>query len=69
MRLITAEDVANKLGVKPSWVHERTRKRCPESDRIPCIRLGKYVRFSEAEIDAWILRGCKPACRYRDRQS
>jgi predicted DNA-binding transcriptional regulator AlpA len=67
MRLITADDVANKLGVKPSWVHERTRKRCPELERIPCIRLGKYVRFLEAEIDAWIQRGCKPASRDRQR--
>lgn len=60
MRLITAEQVAEKLGVKISWVHEKTRQRCPEQERIPCVRLGKYVRFSEAEIDAWIQRGCKP---------
>ena len=61
MRLVTAEEIAKKLGVKPSWVHERTRNRCPEADRIPCIKLGKYVRFSELEIDASIQRGCKPA--------
>jgi excisionase family DNA binding protein len=61
VRLITAELVAQKLGVKVSWVHEKTRQRCLEEERIPCVRLGKYVRFSEAEIDAWIQRGCRLA--------
>ena len=52
--LIQAEDVARKLGVKASWVRERCRARTPEADRIPHIRLGKYVRFSESAIDEWI---------------
>jgi excisionase family DNA binding protein len=60
MKLITAEEVAAKLQVKKSWVNDRTRERCPEQERIPCIRLGRYIRFNEAEIDAWIDRGCKP---------
>jgi predicted DNA-binding transcriptional regulator AlpA len=59
VRLINADEVANKLGVKPSWVHERTRLRCPEAERIPCVRLGKYVRFVEADVEAWIARGCR----------
>jgi excisionase family DNA binding protein len=57
-KLITVEEVAAKLRVKPSWVRERTRLRCPADERIPHIRLGRYVRFNEAEIDAWIERGC-----------
>jgi hypothetical protein len=38
LRLLTAEQVADKLQVKVSWVHERTRERCPKTERIPHIR-------------------------------
>jgi predicted DNA-binding transcriptional regulator AlpA len=60
MKLIDEKELAAKLGVKPSWVKERTRRRCPESQRIPCIRLGRYVRFNEAVVEAWLENGCKP---------
>jgi predicted DNA-binding transcriptional regulator AlpA len=60
IKLMDARELAAKLGVKLSWVKEHTRDRCPEADRIPCIRLGRYVRFIEAVIDAWIANGCKP---------
>lgn len=63
MKLLLAEEVAEKLKVKASWVHDRTRARCPEEEKIPCIRLGRYVRFDEAEISAWIARGCRPEGR------
>jgi predicted DNA-binding transcriptional regulator AlpA len=62
MRLLTADQVADMLQVKTSWVHERTRERCPESERIPSIRLpgGRYVRFNEDQIIEWMKNGCKP---------
>jgi len=59
MKLIDAEAVAEKLGVPVTWIKERTRARCPEKDRLPCIRLGKYVRFLESDIDTWIAAGCR----------
>ena len=59
MKLLTAEEVAAKLRVKVSFVKDRTRKNCREEDKIPCIRLGRWVRFNESEIDAWIQNGCK----------
>ena len=61
MKLVTADVIAERLGVKVSWVMSRTRLRCPEQERIPCIRLGHYVRFIVEDVDAWIARGCKPA--------
>jgi excisionase family DNA binding protein len=52
--LLTIEDVAALLKVPPSWVYERTRHRC--GDRIPGFRLGKYWRFREADVLAWLDR-------------
>jgi excisionase family DNA binding protein len=52
--LLTVEEVAELLHVPISWVYERTRRR--SSDRIPGFRLGKYWRFREADISAWILK-------------
>ena len=52
--LLTVEQVAELLHVPPSWVYERTRSRA--ANRIPGFRLGKYWRFREADVIAWIER-------------
>jgi excisionase family DNA binding protein len=52
--LLTVEEVAELLRVPISWVYERTRTR--STDRIPGFRLGKYWRFREADVIAWIER-------------
>ncbi len=52
--LLTVEEVAEMLQVRPSWVYEHTRRRAV--DRIPGFRLGKYWRFREADVRVWIER-------------
>jgi excisionase family DNA binding protein len=52
--LLNVEEVAELLQVPPSWVYERTRSR--GVNRIPGFRLGKYWRFDEAEVFAWVER-------------
>jgi excisionase family DNA binding protein len=52
--LLSVQQVADLLQVPTSWVYGRMRKRC--SDRLPGYRLGKYWRFSEFEIRAWVKR-------------
>ena len=52
--LLTVPQVAELLQVPVSWVYERVRKRSLE--RLPGYRLGKYWRFREAEVLAWIER-------------
>jgi excisionase family DNA binding protein len=52
--LLTVEEVADLLKVRVSWVYERTRRR--GVDRIPGFRLGKYWRFREVDVLAWINR-------------
>jgi hypothetical protein len=56
--LIDAPELASKWRVPVSWVRDRTRSRTPREHRIPCIRLGRYVRFKwpSAELDAWLER-------------
>ncbi len=49
MKLITAEELANKLQVPKSWIYGQTR-----NDRIPCIRIGKHIRFDEEQIESWL---------------
>jgi excisionase family DNA binding protein len=53
-RLLTVEDVAELLQVPVSWVYERTRVR--GVIRLPGFRLGKYWRFRESEVLAWLDR-------------
>lgn len=48
-RLLTADEVAEMLRVDKSWVYAATR-----ANRIPHLRLGRYVRFSESALEAWI---------------
>jgi excisionase family DNA binding protein len=52
--LLTVEEVAELLRVPVSWVYDRTRSR--GVNRIPGFRLGKYWRFQEAEVVAWLKR-------------
>ena len=47
--LLTPDDVADLLKVNKSWVYEAARE-----GRIPHVRLGRYVRFEEAEIEEWL---------------
>jgi excisionase family DNA binding protein len=49
-RLLSAEDVAELLGVPKSWVYEQSRL-----GRIPTITLGRYRRYRRDAIEAWLL--------------
>jgi len=52
--LLSVEEVAELLHVPVTWVYERTRSR--GANRIPGFRLGKYWRFDEADVRAWLER-------------
>jgi excisionase family DNA binding protein len=52
LHLLTVEDLANELRVKPSWVYGETRKTGPGT--IPRIKVGKYLRFSLADVMEWL---------------
>lgn len=48
-RLLTASDVAALLNVPVRWVRERTR-----AGDIPCVRLGRYVRYRRDSVVQWV---------------
>ena len=50
--LLTVDDVATMLKVPKSWVYERTRRR--GKDRLPFLKLGKYVRFEPDAVRAFL---------------
>jgi excisionase family DNA binding protein len=51
-KLLTPEQVADLLNVPRSWVYGRARAR--DQGRLPGIRLGKYWRFREGDVLAWL---------------
>jgi excisionase family DNA binding protein len=53
-QLLTIEEVAELLNVPVSWVYSKTRRRT--MNRVPGFRVGKYWRFRESDILAWIER-------------
>ncbi len=52
--LLTVEELAARLKVKPSWVYGRTRKRGAEG--LPHLKLGKYLRFEEGAVREFLER-------------
>lgn len=54
---MTVDDVAAWLKVSRSWVYEHTRARgAPRTDRLPHVKLGKYVRFERRQLSAFLER-------------
>jgi excisionase family DNA binding protein len=51
-RLLSVHEVAQLLQVPVSWVYGRMRRRSTE--QLPAYRIGKYWRFREEEIMAWV---------------
>ena len=50
-KLIGFEEVAELMGIPESTIRKMVTAR-----RIPCVRLGKHVRFDREDIEAWIER-------------
>jgi excisionase family DNA binding protein len=47
--LLTAEEVADMLGVTTSWVYAESR-----AGRITTVKLGRYYRYRLEAIERWI---------------
>jgi excisionase family DNA binding protein len=47
--LLTADEVAALLRMTSAWVYSETRR-----NRIPHLRLGRYVRYRRSTIVAWM---------------
>lgn len=52
LELLTVEETATYLKVTVSWVYEHVR---PEAqDRLPAVKLGKYLRFDARDLRAYV---------------
>jgi len=47
--LLTADEAAELLSVRPSWIYEAVR-----AERLPCIRLERHIRFTRHMLEAWL---------------
>jgi excisionase family DNA binding protein len=48
--LLTADAVAELLGVTPAWVYAQSR-----AGTIPTVKLGRYYRYSRTSLERWIV--------------
>jgi len=60
--MLTVEQAASQLGLKPSTLRAWVMKR-----RISYVKIGRAVRIPEKEIDRLISENTVPARRPRDR--
>ena len=60
--LLDAQGAAALLNVPATWVLAEAR-----ADRLPHVRLGRYVRFDAAELQAWWLSRRRGPWRSRGR--
>jgi len=54
-RLLTAAEVAELLNVPVTWGRESTR-----SGAMPYIPLGRYRRYRESDVQAWLEECSRP---------
>ena len=52
--LLTIDELAEKWKVKKSFLYSRTRE--THKNAIPRLKIGKYLRFVEAEVMEWLER-------------
>ena len=50
--LFTGEEICQKLKVKRSFLYSPCRRKGPGA--VPCIRIGKYLRYDLAAVKMWI---------------
>jgi len=58
--LLTVDEVASLFKVSKSWVYEHTRGRgTSRSERLPHVKIGKYVRFEAQAVRAYVEKKCR----------
>jgi excisionase family DNA binding protein len=48
--LLRPEQAAALLAVKTSWIYDAVR-----AGNLPCIRVGRHIRFTRAMLEEWLL--------------
>jgi excisionase family DNA binding protein len=50
--LLDAEQLSAKLSIPTTWIEQAAR-----DGRVPCVRAGRWVRFSRAAVEAALANG------------
>lgn len=56
--LLRASEAALLLSVRASWVYEAVR-----DGRLPCVRVGRHVRFLRGDLEDWVSEQRDPGRR------
>ena len=51
-QILNLSEISARLKVSERWVYEKTRGRC--QNPLPCIRIGRYLRFNWIDVSAWL---------------
>lgn len=51
-QILTLAELAERLKVSERWVYEKSRRRC--LNPLPCIRIGRYLRFDWSSVSSWL---------------
>jgi len=52
--LLTPPQAAALLAVRTSWIYEAAR-----AGRIPCLHVGRHLRFTRAALETWVHQQCQ----------
>lgn len=52
--LLTGDELCQKLKIKKSFLYAPVRRKGP--DALPCIMIGKYLRYDLRAVRGWIER-------------
>jgi excisionase family DNA binding protein len=55
-RLLTPSEVAQRLCVGVGWVRDHATRKQP---RLPCVKLGKLLRFRREDVEEFIRKWCQ----------
>ena len=58
--LLRPEEAAALLSVKTSWVYDAVR-----TGKLPCLRVGRHIRFTRAMLEEWSANAPSDACTSR----
>jgi excisionase family DNA binding protein len=47
--LLRPDEAATLLAVKTSWIYDAVR-----AGNLPCIRVGRHIRFTHAMLEEWL---------------
>ncbi len=48
--LLRADQAAELLAVRTSWIYEAVR-----TGTLPCLRIGRHIRFTKPMLEAWLV--------------